>query len=119
MRRRSLRKVLDSLVPNPMHRLRRPYIERSLIDNLNEWGRIVVTAPIGGGKTILLAQLSAEKGWIFVDGQDLNRLDLLARAANAIRERLGRPPVTLTTEQAAIQEFLKSWDRPSRRDPRC
>ena len=103
--------VLDSLVPNPMHRLRRPYIERSLIDNLNEWGRIVVTAPIGGGKTILLAQLSAEKGWIFVDGQDLNRLDLLARAANAIRERLGRPPVTLTTEQAAIQEFLKSWDR--------
>ena len=59
----------------------------------------------------MLAQLSAEKGWIFVDGQDLNRLDLLARAANAIRERLGRPPVTLTTEQAAIQEFLKSWDR--------
>ena len=64
-------------------------MEKSLIDTLNECGRIVVTAPIGGGKTILLAQLSVENGWVFVDGQGLNRLDLLARAANAIRERLG------------------------------
>ena len=102
--------VLDSLVPNPMHRLRRPNVEKTLIDTLNECGRIVVTAPIGGGKTILLTQLSVENGWVFVDGQGLNRLDLLARAANAIRERLGHPPVTLTTEPAAIQELLKSWD---------
>ena len=102
--------VLDSLVPNPMHRLRRRDVERSLIDTLSERGRIVVTAPIGGGKTILLAQLSVEKGWVFVDGQGLNRLDLLARAANAFRECLGWPPVTLTTEQAAIQELTRSWD---------
>ena len=102
--------VLDSLIPNTKHRLRRPDVEGVLIDTLNECGRIVVTAPFGGGKTILLAQLSAEKEWIFVDGQGLNRLDLLARSANAIRERLGRPPVTLITEQIAIQELLKSWD---------
>ena len=102
--------VLDSLVPNPLHRLRRLDVERGLIETLNECGRIVVTAPIGGGKTILLAQLSAEKGWIFVDGEGLNRLELLARAANAIRERLERPPITLATEQAAIQEILKSWN---------
>ena len=102
--------VLNSLVPNPMHRLRRSNVERSLVDTLNEWGRIVVSAPIGAGKTILLAQLSAEKGWVFVDGQGLNRLDLLARATNAIRERLGRPPITLTTEQAATKELLRSWD---------
>ena len=102
--------VLDSLVPNPMFRFRRPEVEAGLIDTLNRCGRIVVTAPIGSGKTILLAQLSVKNGWVFVDGQGLNRLDLLARAANAIRERLRRPPVTLTTEQAAIQEFLKSWD---------
>ena len=102
--------VLDSLIPNTKHRLRRPDVEGVLIDTLNECGRIVVTAPFGGGKTILLAQLSAEKGWVFVDGQGLNRLDLLARTANAFRQRLARPPVTLATEQAAIQELLKSWD---------
>ena len=102
--------ILDSLVPNPIHRLRRPDVERRLIDTVNERGRIVVTAPFGGGKTILLAQLSAEERWIFVDGQGLNRLDLLARAANALRERLDCPPVTLTTEHAAIKELLKSWN---------
>ena len=101
--------VLDSLVPNPKHRIRRPNVEEALMDMLNNVGRVAVTAPFGGGKTILLAQLSAEKGWIFVDGQGLNRLDLLARAANVIRKRLNRLPVTLTTEQAAIQELLKSW----------
>ncbi len=102
--------VLESLVPTPVHRLRRPHVESALIDTLNECGRIVVTAPIGGGKTILLAQLSVENGWIFVDGQGLSRLDLLARAANAIRARLGRPAVTLTTEQGAISEILRNWD---------
>ena len=101
--------VLDSLVPDPKNRIRRPDVEGALMDTLNNVGRVVVTAPFGGGKTILLAQLSAEKGWIFVDGQGLNRLDLLARTANVIRKRLNRPPVTLTTEQAAIQELLKSW----------
>ncbi|MDE0527444.1 MAG: DUF4062 domain-containing protein [Truepera sp.] len=102
--------VLDSLIPNPRHRRRRPDVEKDLIDRLNEYGRIVVTGPIGSGKTILLAQLSVEKGWIFVDGQGLNRLELLAQAANAIRERLEQPPITLTTEQAAIRELLKSWE---------
>ena len=102
--------LLDSLVPNPMHRLRRPDVEGNLIDTLNDCGQILVTAPIGGGKTMLLAQLSVENEWIFVDGQGLNRLGLLARVANTLRERLGRLPVTFTTEQAAIQELLKSWD---------
>ena len=101
--------VLDSLVPDPKHRIRRPDVEGALMDALNSVGRVVVTAPFGGGKTILLAQMSAEKGWIFIDGQGLNRLDLLARAANVIRKRLSRPPVTLTTEQAAIQELLENW----------
>ena len=101
--------VLDSLLPDPKHRIHRPDVEGALMDTLNNVGRVAVTAPFGGGKTILLAQMSAEKGWIFVDGQGLNRLDLLARAANVIRKRLNRPPVTLTTQQAAIQELLKGW----------
>lgn len=102
--------VLESLVPDPANRLRRPNVEGALIDALNESGRVVVDAPIGGGKTILLAQLSVENGWVFVDGQGLGRLDLLARAANVTRVRRGRPAVTLTTEQAARDEFLRNWD---------
>jgi hypothetical protein len=102
--------VLQSLVPNPLHRLRRPAVEKNLVDRLNEFGRLLVTAPIGGGKTVMLAQMSAEHGWLFVDAQGLNRLDLLVRAVNAIRERLGRPPITLTTEQSAVHELLTNWE---------
>ena len=101
--------VLDSLLPNSIHRLRRPDVERGLIKKLNEYGCVLVISPMGGGKTVLIAQMSTENGWVFVDGQGLNRLDLLARAASAFRERLGRPPVTLTSENGAIQELLKSW----------
>ena len=111
--------VLESIVPNPVHRLRRPDVEGDLIDKLNAAGRVVVTAPIGGGKTILLAQMSEENGWVFVDGQGLSRVDMLARAANAFRNRLGRPLVPFTTEPAAIKELVKNWNRTSRRDPRC
>ena len=102
--------VLESIVPNPVHRLRRPDVEGDLIDKLNAAGRVVVTAPIGGGKTILLAQMSEENGWVFVDGQGLSRVDMLARAANAFRNRLGRPLVPFTTEPAAIKELVKNWN---------
>jgi tetratricopeptide (TPR) repeat protein len=101
--------ILDSLLPNRNHRLRRPAIETGLLEALRESSRLIVTGPLGGGKTVLLAQLSVENNWLFVDGQGLNRLDLLARAANALRERLGRRPLTLTTEQSAMQEIQTSW----------
>ena len=98
--------VLRSIVPTAGHRLRRPVVERRLIDSLTQVDRLVVTAPLGCGKTMLLAQMSEEHQWVFVDAQGLNRLDSLARAVNAIRARLGRPALTLTSEAAAIKELL-------------
>ena len=103
--------VLNSLVPNATHRIRRPDVERALIDRLNDCGRIVVNAPFGAGKTIILAQISAEHGWLFVDGEGLDRLDLLARAVNGFRERLSLSPLTVTTEISAVRELQRCWDR--------
>jgi Domain of unknown function (DUF4062) len=101
--------IIHSLVPNPAHRFRRPDVEVSLLKALSQNNRLLVTAHLGGGKTMFLATLSAENGWIFVDGQGLNRLDLLARMANGIREQLGQHPVTFTTEQSATLELLNGW----------
>lgn len=101
--------VLDALLPNQSHRFRRPDVKARLLDALLRSRRLVVTAPLGGGKTVLLAQLSIENDWLFVDGQGLNRLDLLARVANAFRDRLGKRSITFTTEQSAIQELLAGW----------
>jgi len=99
--------VLDSLIPNKANRFRRPEIEAKIIHALLENRRLLITAPLGGGKTVLLAQLAAENDWIFVDGQGLSRLDLLARAANSVRKHLGQHSVTLVTEQGATQELLR------------
>jgi hypothetical protein len=46
-----------------------------------------------------------------VDGQGLRRLDLFARAANTVRERLGQRPLTFTTEANAIQELRRAWGK--------
>lgn len=98
--------VLDSLLPNHNHRFRRRQIERELLKALEETRRLLITAPLGGGKTVLLAQLSVNNGWLFVDGQGLSRFELLARIANTIREHSGKSFVTLATESNAVQEIL-------------
>ena len=100
--------VLESLVPDLANRFRRPEVESRILQALRESGRLLITAPLGGGKTVLLAQLAVENDWIFIDGQGLSRLDLLARAANSVRQRQGEHPMTLTTEQAATQELLRA-----------
>ena len=102
--------VLDSLIPNHAHRFRRRLIEEDVLRALREGGRLLITAPLGGGKTVLLAQLASENNWIYIDAQGLARLDLLARAANVGRKRLGQPPVTLATEQSAAQELMRQLE---------
>jgi tetratricopeptide (TPR) repeat protein len=101
--------VLASLVSDARQRLRRPDVEARFLEALARHRRIVVAAPLGGGKTMLLAQLAAEHQWLFVDGQSLATLDLLARMANVMRARLGRPAITMTTEQVAIRAILETW----------
>ena len=103
--------ILDSLVPDPGHRLRRPAVEAALVATLQKVGRLLLTGPMGGGKTVLLAQLALDKGWLFVDAQGLSPLDLLAQAANAFRHRLGQEAITLTTKASAVRELLRNWER--------
>lgn len=103
--------VLNSLVPNALQRIRRVDTERELVDRLNDCSRILVTASFGAGKTIMLAQISAENRWIFVDGEGLDRLDLLARIVNCFRERLELSALTVTTESSAVRELQRCWDR--------
>ena len=55
--------VLASLIPNPAHRLRRRAVEKEIVARLQEVRRLAVCAPLGGGKTVLLAQLAAQEGW--------------------------------------------------------
>ena len=101
--------LLTSLIPNPRHRFRRPSVEDSLVATLRAAGRVLVSAPLGGGKTILTAQASAQNGWVFVDAQRTDAPRVIGRAANCLRRRLGLSAVVLTSAQAATQELLTTW----------
>ena len=101
--------IVGALLPNPTHRFRRPAVEVALIDKVATMGRVAVTAPLGGGKTILTAQVSAREGWSFVEGYDLTPLGVLARVANALGQGVGKPTVMLATEQEAVREIQRRW----------
>ena len=103
--------VLTSLLPNPQHRLRRPALHDRLVDTLLTAGRALVTAPLGGGKTVLAAQASEENRWLFLDAQHNDSLGLLARAANRLRQYLGLPALIFTSEEVAGRELLSTWER--------
>ena len=105
--------VLGTLIPSPSHRLRRRAVEGELVARVREVTRLSVRAPLGGGKTVLLAQLADQEGWIFVDGRGLTHVEAMARIANAIRSESGRPHVSLATREQANRELVASWkERP-------
>lgn len=101
--------IVSALIPNPVHRFRRRVVEDALLDRIST-GRVAVTAPLGGGKTILTAQVAAREGWIFVDGRGLSHLDVIARIGNALRQHVGQPAILMTSEYEAVKETLRSWD---------
>ena len=103
--------VLASLIPDSQHRFRRPAVEATLTTTLRRAGRVLLTGPLGAGKTILAAQASLENDWLFLDAQRTESSRLFARVANCLRHHLRLPTVTLTSEQAARQELLTTWSR--------
>ena len=100
--------VLDALLPTKKHRFRRRSVEEAITGKLNESRRVAMVGPLGSGKTVMLAQLALDHDWIFVDGTELSRLELLASVGNALRARLNKPPLTVTTEDQAVELFRDS-----------
>ena len=100
--------VLESIVPMKEHRFRRRAVERAISEHVSANQRVAIVGPLGSGKTMILAQLALDHDWIFVDGKDLSRLDLLASVANAVRKRLDKPAITVTTEDQAVQLYTDS-----------
>ncbi len=101
---------LDSLFSGSSRPFRRTAVEQDLLAALERTGRLCVTAPLGGGKTVLLAQLSAREGWLFVDGRGMNEFNLTARIANSLRVWQGRPSRAFPNEPAATVALREAWN---------
>ncbi len=101
--------LIESLLPDPNHRLRRLEVENHIRDSLLNAGSLIITGSLGAGKTVLLAQLASENDWVFINGKGLNNLDLLAHLTNTLRVHQGQNPVIFPTELAVRQALAKSW----------
>ena len=100
---------LDSLFPGSSRPYRRLVVEQDLVAALELTERLCVMGPLGGGKSVLLAQLSAQHDWLFVDARKLTGVPLTAKIANSLRNVLGRPPRTFSNESEAARALLEGW----------
>ena len=105
----SAAEFLDSRFSGSSEPFRRMAVEEDLVAALESTDRLCVTAPLGGGKTVLLAQLSARHNWLFVDARGMNEFDLIARIANSLREWQGKPSRTFANRPAATTALLEGW----------
>ena len=100
---------LDSLFPGSSRPHRRLVVEQGLVAALELTERLCVMGPLGGGKSVLLAQLSAQHDWLFVDARKLLGVPLAAKIANSVRNVQGKAPRTFPNESEAASALLEGW----------
>ncbi len=105
----SATEFLDSLFRGSSRPYRRSVVERDLLAALELTERLCVMGPLGGGKSVLLAQLAAQHDWLFVDARKLTGVQVTAKIANSLRNAQGRPPRTLSNEAEAVSALLEGW----------
>ena len=105
----SATEFLESLFPGSSRPYKRSVVEQDLVAALALTERLCVMGPLGGGKSVLLAQLSARHGWLFVDARKLTGVDVIAKAANSLRNAQGRPPRRFPNESEAADALLAGW----------
>ena len=100
---------LESIFPGSSRPYRRLVVEPDLVTALELTERLCVMAPLGGGKSVLLSQLSARHNWLFVDARKLTGVNLSAKIANSLRVAQGRQPRMFVNESEASDALREAW----------
>lgn len=79
--------------------------ERSILTLVEQHRCLRVHGVLGIGKTVLLAALADQQGWLFVPCKRLTTLEILNDATNALRRRLGKAPIGFTDIGQAQRAF--------------
>ena len=69
--------------------LRRTNLEKQLLEVLQTDPSIVVSAPMGAGKTVFLAEMARQYGWIYIQCRGKTPREILLESANGVRAKLG------------------------------
>ena len=103
------RVLADALVP-PTGRLQRKNMELELESQLEVHLAVLVTGPLGSGKTVFVSALSSEQGWAFVECGENTPHEVLTDAANAIRCSLDLPAKAFVGSSDAASALQVAWE---------
>ena len=92
--------LAEALTPT-RQRLLREEVEDELGSLLDADPVVLVTGPLGSGKTVFLSVLSKKRNWAFVECGEKALQDVLTDAANAVRLLLSLPAKTFLHPSAA------------------
>ena len=101
--------VADALVP-PERRVQRGRVESSLEKVLASDPVVLVTGPLGSGKTVLLSSVAEERGWAFVECGERSPAEILADAANAVRVQLDLSAKAFPLPTDALEALRVAWE---------
>lgn len=102
------REILKALLPAESF-VRREYIEDE-IEKLLPNSPIVVSGPVGIGKTVILAELSARNNWVFVQCTDRKASEVIIEVTNRLRKILGIDMKAFVGVDDAIASLKASWN---------
>jgi tetratricopeptide (TPR) repeat protein len=100
--------IIDELVPL-RRRISRPAVETKLLSQLDSVPLVLVTGPLGAGKTIFLATLASQQQWIFVQCGERTPREILMDTANGARVKLGLDQLVYAQMEEARIALKASW----------
>ena len=100
--------VADALVTSE-RRVRRDAVEEAIVARLESDNAVLVTGPLGSGKTVLLSAMATDRSWAFVECGERASLEVLADVANVARGLLGLPATAFLLAAEAQAAVRLAW----------
>lgn len=85
-----------SQIVQPGKLVPRTAAEKSILTLVEQYRCLVVRGILGIGKTVLLAALADQQGWLFIPCKRLTALEILNDATNALYRKLDKVPIGFT-----------------------
>jgi len=101
--------AISGLVPAPGHLLRRGRLAEDLLHQLSTQNVLQVSGELGIGKTVFLASVAAESGFLFVSGTQLSKHELACVLANKLASVSGGQPRYFLDASTAYSALIESW----------
>jgi len=101
--------AVEAAIPVPAKYIARPLVLQGIEEALNGGKPVQVVGPMGVGKTLALAELARQRGFIFVGANRLTRKDLASVLTNKLRGLSGTDARPFLNADLAYSDLLQAW----------